>query len=312
MAGGSEWRTLSLFNLLSPHAEVKLWSEDLPHARLAEQFPIHRIDTASGDFPRTGVLVFVGFYRVPGVWVEQARPDRVVLICNTPNYGSIRPMQRALRTMKVPTEYVYASEDVRRGIGEPGPIQPSPIDLDRFHPASWRLRTRWTFRVGRMSRDHLDKHHLPDAALYRRWADAGCRVSIMGGSVLRDAIGEHPRIELSRAGTEPAADFLRKLDCFYYRTCDAWYETYGRVVAEAMATGLPVVAHHRGGYADFIQHGVDGLLFSEEAEAHDCVLALRRDPARRAALGKAARASMERLHGPEGQASLVRYYLEGV
>src|SRR5207249_1163389 len=40
----------------------------------------------------------------------------------------------------------------------------------------------------------------------------------------------------------------------------SWEEPFGRVVAEAMAAGVPVVATRRGGPAEQIQDGVTGLL----------------------------------------------------
>jgi glycosyltransferase involved in cell wall biosynthesis len=40
-----------------------------------------------------------------------------------------------------------------------------------------------------------------------------------------------------------------------------WEETFGLVVIEAMASGVPAVASARGSLAELITHDVDGILF---------------------------------------------------
>jgi glycosyltransferase involved in cell wall biosynthesis len=68
-------------------------------------------------------------------------------------------------------------------------------------------------------------------------------------------------------------------------------EPLGRVILEAMALGRPVVAVAAAGPAEIITDGVDGVLVAPgDARAlAGAVLGLRRDPARAAALGAAAR-----------------------
>jgi glycosyltransferase involved in cell wall biosynthesis len=39
-------------------------------------------------------------------------------------------------------------------------------------------------------------------------------------------------------------------------------EPYGRGIVEAMSVGTPAICHRSGGPADFIEHGVNGLLVS--------------------------------------------------
>ena len=40
-----------------------------------------------------------------------------------------------------------------------------------------------------------------------------------------------------------------------------WYETFGRVAAEAFAAGTPVIAADIGAVAELVEHGRTGLIF---------------------------------------------------
>ena len=119
---------------------------------------------------------------------------------------------------------------------------------------------------------------------------------ILGGTCLARELANIPGIELPPAGAEDAATFLRTLDCFIYRTSERWFEAYGRVVMEAMATGLPVVVSRRGGYADHLRDGANALLFDSTAEAVQRVLAVRADEALGARLARDARRTALRVN----------------
>ena len=70
-------------------------------------------------------------------------------------------------------------------------------------------------------------------------------------------------------------------------------ETFGNVVLEAMASGMPVVALRAGGVGDTVQTGITGLLVESDAPPErmaDAVLSLVADPDRRLAMADAARA----------------------
>ncbi len=87
-------------------------------------------------------------------------------------------------------------------------------------------------------------------------------------------------------GGEELARAYANLDLFVFPSES---ETFGLVVLEAMASGVPVVAMARGGPTFVLRHGESGWLAADEPALIDLSLAATRDGARRKAAGRAAR-----------------------
>lgn len=88
---------------------------------------------------------------------------------------------------------------------------------------------------------------------------------------------------------EDVADLLRLSDLLVLPSID---EPFGRVLIEAMAVGLPVVATAGGGVPEIVVDGETGLLAppGNPAPLGDAIAALLGDPARARAMGAAGRA----------------------
>ncbi|MFI4887441.1 MAG: glycosyltransferase [Burkholderiales bacterium] len=296
-SGGSDWRTIDTWRVLRPHADVRLWSEYSP-AQAFSPYPVERLRPLHLRFPRDGTLVFVGTYFRIGHWTRLASFARVVMIYNTDQPDRLAKNVRRLERAGHRVEIVYTSRALRRRHRGRGRVLESLIDVQRFRPGRIAERPR-PFTVGRLSRDIRSKHHEDDPALWRALAQAGCRVRLMGGTCLAAEIGDAPNIELLPAGTEDPAEFLRSLDCFVYRTSTQWFEAYGRVVIEAMATGLPIVAGDLGGYTDHLRDGFNARVISRTDEAIERVMALASDPREGSRLGAAARRDAVALNADE-------------
>jgi L-malate glycosyltransferase len=89
-------------------------------------------------------------------------------------------------------------------------------------------------------------------------------------------------------------------------------ESFGRVVVEAMAAGLPVVGVKGGGVAEIITHGKTGLLaqLDDSADLARCIASVLNDPELARALGANGKAEAESKYRIETCAENVRRVYE--
>ncbi len=189
-----------------------------------------------------------------------------------------------------------ASDAALAGIGIlPGRVMrwDRGVDTARFDPdlrgAGPRLRERIdVLYSGRITREK-GVELLADAFLLARESDPRLRLVLAGGGPeqerLAARLGEHATflgwldgVELARAYAEA--------DIFLFPSAT---DTFGQVILEAQASGLPVVAVAAGGPLSLIEDDVTGLLRPGTADAlADAVLELAGSPSRRAELADAA------------------------
>jgi glycosyltransferase involved in cell wall biosynthesis len=142
-------------------------------------------------------------------------------------------------------------------------------------PASARLRVGY---VGRMTEDK-GVHVLLQAV-----REAGCKenldVHLYGGLDQEPVYGQHLLALAAGLGgvtwhnrfsREQLAEVYSQLDVLVVPSL--WHENNPLVIQEAFAAGVPVIASRMGGMAEFVTHGVNGLLF-EAGSATDLAEAL--------------------------------------
>jgi glycosyltransferase involved in cell wall biosynthesis len=188
-------------------------------------------------------------------------------------------------------------------------VVPNGIDLSRFQPrATPSKRDRIVIAMVGNLTARWKKHGLfveaatrVDRALPIDWRIYGHDPS-RGGSQHGDAHTDQLHALIGRAGiaerfgwpgyVADPAEIMAQIDILVH---PADHESFGRVVVEAMAAGLPVVAVRGGGVAEIVQHGVTGLLADvDDAQGlAACIEQLARDPARCRAMGQAGRARAE-------------------
>ena len=181
------------------------------------------------------------------------------------------------------------------------------VDIRRFDP---KLRTPGLLGVdvnvlyaGRLTKEKgVDL--LADAFLAARERDPRLHLVLAGGGPEED----HLRARLGDSATfmgwlsgEDLARAYASADVFLFASRT---DTFGQVVLEAQASGLPVVAVDEGGPATLIQHGETGLLAPPQADAiADAMLSIVSNGPHRERL---ARAGLAAVRGRTWEASLDR------
>lgn len=178
------------------------------------------------------------------------------------------------------------------------------VDVEAFHPGN---RERWLTTT----RAEIGVSDEATLALYVGDYQKGLTPTL-------GAIAQVPGLHLvgvSRSPTEPYRQLIRSLDIVdrvhlmpatanverYYAAADmfvfpTFYDPFGLVATEAMASGLPVICSRAAGASEVIQNGVDGFVVENPWDV-DCLTQplrlLALDPALRRRVGMAARQSVE-------------------
>lgn len=180
------------------------------------------------------------------------------------------------------------------------------VDLARFSPAGRRPRSDGRIDVlyaGRLTREKgVDL--LADSFLAARAREPRLHLLLAGGGpeeeALRARLGRSATFLGWLAGDElPAAYASADLFLFCSRT-----DTFGQVILEAQASGLPVVAVAAGGPAELVADGHSGVLCPARVDdVADALVSLARSPAARRRLAQGGLAAVA---GRTWEASLAR------
>jgi phosphatidylinositol alpha-mannosyltransferase len=113
---------------------------------------------------------------------------------------------------------------------------------------------------------------------------------------------------LGRVSGDQLWEQLHQADVLCAPSLDA--ESFGMVLIEAFAAGTPVIASAIAGYAEVVTDGADGVLVppADPQRLAEELQRLHHEPARRDALGEAARASARRYAWPRIAAEVAEVY----
>lgn len=209
------------------------------------------------------------------------------------------------RLVRRPIQLIAVSRFIRDRLVELGApeqrivVHHTGVDTTYFTPPPAGVDRRGILFVGRLvtKKGVLDLLH---AVVRLRSGGINVPVEIIGDGPDRAAVEtfvERERLDVTLWGVRPrefVADAMRRaaVQCNPSRTAPSGdREGFGMVLAEAQATGLPVVATTSGGMVDAVDHGRTGLLV-EEGDHVGLAEALRKcltDTVLRQRLSEAAR-----------------------
>lgn len=264
----------------------------------------YKLLCASGDFYRDGAVCHdcAGGSPIPAVKHSCYRGSKLATATTVLNTRSHRRTWRNLVSA-----YLFVSESQRRLLAG------MDFDPDRSFvrynyvpydgPLAATPRRQVTY-VGRLDAAKGAPLLMKGWDAYREIAgDDALRLVIAGGGPMLDEVtawaAERPSVELRGLMTKPEVFALIRESRAVVLPSE-WEETFGLVVVEAMAVGVPLLAASHGSFPELVTDGTDGALFDpgRPDELAKLLLDVDTAPDRYVELGRAARTTYETEHDP--------------
>ena len=180
-------------------------------------------------------------------------------------------------------------------------LVPRSVDLEKFKYVSPDKKKSDTFHIGIIGRLTSIKGHIYFLQAMARVIRTVPKVKIWivgGASASKASYKEEIEIMVRRLGLGHCTEFLGSqrdipavMSTLNLMVCGSIYpEAFGRVIVEAQASGVPVVATKVGGIVDIIDEGVTGLMVPprDPSAMAEAIIKLIKDPQLRKQLSENA------------------------
>jgi len=305
------WVTQRIAHLLAP-LKPTLWHPRSTESRRLSWSRVDRnvIDVAAGRRPEGGAVIVTHVECDTDAWLRESI-DRVLVIAQ-PSLPStyLERLRRLAADSGRPVTLMFTSRAKARRFGCDTIVVPPPVDLAAFDAAPRKAaRPSATIRVATVGQDGRRVVTADDTPLLQAIAEHAGELALLDPGPLRFHVGMSAAVHCIGRGELPVGAFLAETDVYFHRVHPWWAEDEGRLLFGAMALGVPVLCHRSSIYAEYVDDGVDGWLYDDDATVLAAIDALRADRARLAQAGDAAQAKARRLFEPR---ALARAYIDGV
>lgn len=178
---------------------------------------------------------------------------------------------------------------LRTRTGRPTFYMGRGVDMQQFHPGQ-RERADETFTIGFVGRLMPEKNVRFLAKLETALEAAGLsdfRIVIVGGGKERRWLEANVRRGVC-VGVLHGDELARAYANFDVFVFPSRTDTFGQVVQEAQASGVPTVVTNEGGPQFLVENGVTGFVATSEGQFVDAVVRLKNDPELRQRMGMEA------------------------